>query len=282
MNIKITADSTCDLPAELVQRHGVSIIPLHIIKDGMPFTDGADITPDDIFAHVDAGGELCTTAAVSIGEYLDVFSPLAQAFDAVVHISLGAGFSSCYLNACLAAQSFSNVFVIDSHNLSLGQGQIVMHACRRAPECTDVHELCRELEQLAGRVESCFLLNRLDYLAKGGRCSSVVALGANLLRLKPCIEVSGGQMRVGKKYRGPYEKCVQEYVRDRLCGREDIETAVLFAPFTAQSQPTLQAFFDAVSHAKAGFAQVYHSPAGCTISCHCGPCTTGLMFVRKE
>ena len=134
MNIKITADSTCDLPAELLKKHGITLAPLHIVKDGAAFTDGVDITPDDIFAHVDAGGALCSTAAVSVGEYLDLFGPLSREHDAVVHITIGGGFSSCYSNACIAAGEFQNVRVVDSKNLSMGQGQVVLEACRLAEE----------------------------------------------------------------------------------------------------------------------------------------------------
>lgn len=281
MNIKITADSTCDLPAELLTKHGITLAPLHIIKDGVSFTDGVDITPDDIFAHVDAGGALCSTAAVSVGEYLDLFRPLSQEYDAVVHITIGDGFSSCYRNACIAAEEFQNVRVVDSRNLSMGQGQVVLEACRLAEEgCEDVDALCESLRSLTGRIEACFLLDRLDYLAKGGRCSSVVALGANLLRLKPCIEVVNGAMRVGKKYRGAYQKCMAEFVQDRLTERGDIERGRLLAPFTSQLGDTLDAFRKAARAGK--FKQVVHAPAGCTISCHCGPRTVGLMFIRKE
>lgn len=281
MNIKITADSTCDLPAELLKKHGITLAPLHIVKDGAAFTDGVDITPDDIFAHVDAGGALCSTAAVSVGEYLDLFGPLSREHDAVVHITIGDGFSSCYSNACIAAGEFQNVRVVDSKNLSMGQGQVVLEACRLAEEgCGDIDALCESLRSLTGRIESCFLLDRLDYLAKGGRCSSIVALGANLLRLKPSIEVVDGAMRVSKKYRGTYQKCMAEFVQDRLTGRDDIERGRLLAPFTSQLGDNLHAFRRAVRAGK--FKQVVHAPAGCTISCHCGPRTVGLMFIRKE
>ena len=281
MNIKITAASTCDFSPELCRRLGVTLAPLHVVKGGQSYRDGVNITPQDIFAHVDAGGELCTTTAVSVGEYLDLFEPLSKMHDAVVHITIGSEFSSCYQNACLAADELPNVVVIDSCNLSNGQGQIVAEACRLAQDCRDVSALCDELRDLTGRIETSLLLNRLDYMVKGGRCSSVMALGANLLRLKPSIEVVDGRMRVARKYRGDYAKCLGEYVQDRLAGRSDIETARIFAPHTAMPPATLAAFHKAV--ARAGkFGEIIHEHAGCTVCCHCGPSTVGLMLIRKK
>ncbi len=211
MRIKITSDSTCDLSEELLSGHDISVIPLTIVKEGESFKDGVDIMPADIFAHVDGGGDMCTTSAINAEEYGAFFKPFLSDYDAVIHICLGSGFSSCFQNARAASRDMPGVFVIDSMNLSTGHGHVVMEACalaRDSKSMEDVQKACETLDDIAGRVEASFLLDRLDYMAKGGRCSSVAALGANILKLKPCIEVVGGKMRVGKKYRGLYEKCL--------------------------------------------------------------------------
>ena len=202
MRIKITADSTCDLSPELVQENNIEIFPLFINMGDKSYLDGVDIHPADIFAHVAAGGALCSTAAVPIGTYRERFEALSREYDAVVHVNIGSGFSVTYQNACLAAEDLPNVRVIDSRNLSTGQGHVVMEACKLAKTATDLDEMCEELKELTYRVDASFLLDRLDYMVKGGRCSSVMALGANLLKLKPCIEVVDNKMVVGKKYRG--------------------------------------------------------------------------------
>ena len=280
MNIKVMSDSTCDLPLELVQKHNIKIVPLTVVKDGQPYSDGVDITPADIFCHVAAGGSLCSTAALSVGEYQDQFAQFAPSFDGVLHISIGAEFSSSYQNACLAADEFNNVRVVDSRNLSTGQGLVVLKACELAQSCTSLDDLQQQLNEFTQKVEASFLLDRLDYMVKGGRCSSVVALGANLLNLKPCIEVKNGKMSVVKKYRGNYAKCLSTYVKDRLSGRNDLDKGTLFVTRTPVSEDCLDAVRAAVNEC-APFENTYWSEAGCTVSCHCGPGTLGVLFVRK-
>ena len=280
MKIKILADSTCDLSKEIVEKLDIGIIPLTVIKDGKQFTDNVTITPAEIFAHVAAGGELCSTTAVSIGEYQDFFAPYAKEYDAVVHINLGSGFSSTHQNACLAAEEFDNVYAIDSQNLSTGQGLVVLEACRLAETATDMDAMVQELNQFTTRVEASFLIDKLTYLVRGGRCSSAAALGANLLNLKPCIEVKNGKMIVGKKYRGNFNKSLPAYVKDRLEGREDIDSTNVFitnTPVDDACYAAVEAAVETYGH----FENVYKTTAGCTISCHCGPGTLGVLYVRK-
>ena len=221
MKIKILSDSTSDLSPELIEKHGITIVPLTVVKDGQPFVDRIDIQPADIFEHVAAGGELCSTTAINMGEYIDWFEKFTGEYDGVIHINIGSNFSSCYQNACLAAEEFDNVRIIDSQNLSTGQGLVVLKACELAQTCTDLDDLKAQLDAYTEKVEASFLLDQLKYMAKGGRCSSATALGANLLNLKPCIEVKGGKMSVVKKYRGNYAKCLASYVKDRLADREE-------------------------------------------------------------
>ena len=280
MNIKITADSTCDLSKELLEKYNISLMPLTVVKDNQAYSDGITITPAEIFAHVAAGGDLCSTTAGSVGDYIDVFEKYAADYDAVFHISLGSGFSSSYQNACLAANDFSNVTVIDSQNLSTGQGLVVLKACELAETASSVEEIKIVLNEFTAKVEASFLLDQLGYMVKGGRCSAVAALGANLLGLKPCIEVKGGKMGVVKKYRGNYAKCLSSYVKDRLANREDLDKTTMFVTNTPVTEECMDAVKIAVDQ-YADFKNVYWTAAGCTVSCHCGPGTLGVLFVRK-
>ena len=280
MNIKILSDSTCDLSADILAKHDITLMPLTVIKDDVSYLDNVTITPAEIFAHVEAGGALCSTTAVSIGEYQDFFAPFAEKYDAVVHINLGSGFSSSYQNACLAAEEFDNVITIDSQNLSTGQGLVVLEACRLAKTTQSLEQLKADLIAFTDRVEASFLVDKLTYLVKGGRCSSAAALGANLLNLKPCIEVKNGKMTVVKKYRGTYSKCLASYVKDRLADREDLDNSTLFVTQTKVSDECYAAVMEAVN-TYGNFETVYETVAGCTISCHCGPGTLGILFVRK-
>ncbi len=280
MNIKVISDSTCDLSPELVQANDITITPLIVMKNGEEFYDGQTIVPNDIFAHVAAGGELCTTAARSVGFYVDTFRPFAEKYDGVVHITISSDFSSSFQNATLAASEFDNVLVVDSRNLSTGQGLLVLKACALAKTVSSLDELKTALEDYSSKVEASFVVDKLDYLVKGGRCSSAAALGANLLNLKPCIEVRDGKMIVGKKYRGKFAKCLASYVTDRLEGREDIDQSVLFITYTQVSQEVLDAVREAV-RTYGRFSEIYETVAGCTVSCHCGPGTLGILFARK-
>lgn len=280
MNIKIISDSTCDLSPELLAKYDISLVPLIVMKGDQEYQDGLTITPADIFAHVAAGGSLCSTAAVSIGEYQNLFQKYASQYDAVIHVNISAEFSTCYQNACLAARDFPNVRVIDSRNLSTGQGHVVLEACKLGKTVDDLEEICRQLQDLTERVEASFVMNRLEYMVKGGRCSSAAALGANLLNLRPCIEVKDGKMQVVKKYRGAYPKCLANYVKDRLAGREDIVPERLFITHTPVEEDALAAVKEAVGQ-YGRFREVCETSAGCTVSCHCGPGTLGILFIRK-
>lgn len=280
MRIKILSDSTCDLSRELIEKYDIGIIPLVVVKDDQPYRDGVTITPAEIFAHVAAGGSLCSTAALNAGDYQAEFAKYTGEYDGVIHINIGSGFSSCYQNACLAASEFDNVRVIDSQNLSTGQGLVVLKAWELAQTATNLDELKEALDAFTPKVEASFLLDRLDYMAKGGRCSMVVALGANLLNLKPCIEVKDGKMVVVKKYRGHYAKSLATYIKDRLDGREDLDENNFFLTYTPVTDECYTAVKEAIDQ-YAHFDHIYETTAGCTVSCHCGPGTLGILFVRK-
>ena len=280
MRIKITADSTCDLSPEQIRDNDIYIFPLFVNKAGESFLDGVTITPAEIFAHVAAGGDLCSTAAVPVGPYQEKFEELRKEYDAVVHISLGSGFSSTYQNACIAAEDMENVRVIDSRNLSSGHGHVVMEACKLAKTATDLDEMKAALDEIATRVDASFLLERLDYMVKGGRCSFVAALGANLLKLKPCIEVVDNRMIVGKKYRGSMVKCIEAYVRDRLAEPDSIVPERIFITHSPVTDEVDKMAYDTIRDCM-DFEEIDDTNAGCTISCHCGEGCLGILYIRK-
>lgn len=281
MRIKVCADSTCDLSQDLVERYQINIQPLYVTLNGKSLRDGLEVTPADIYQYVDASGELPSTAALTPADYAEEFRQFSSEYDAVVHINIGSGFSSCHQNACIAAAEFDNVYPIDSKNLSTGQGLVVLEAAKRAAAGMEIQQLLAEVQDLIPRVEASFLLDRLDYMRKGGRCSAVVALGANLLKLKPCIEVVDGQMKVVKKYRGQFEKCIETYVKDRLDGRMDqLEGEHAFLTHALAAESVLTSARQAADQ-YGEFMVRYETVAGCTVSSHCGPNTLGILFIRK-
>ena len=280
LSIKITADSTCDLTPELLERYDISLTPLSVILGDKSLKDGLEVVPDDLYRHVETTGTLPTTSANSVGEYQDHFAALSPQYDAVIHINISAEFSSCYQNACIAAEEFDNVYVVDSRNLSTGHGHVVIEAALAAQRGMSAPEIVEYLNGLTGRVEASFVLDQLAYMVKGGRCSAVTALGANLLKLKPCIEVKDGKMGVVKKYRGNFTKVLVDYVKDRLDGREDLVYDRIFITYSSDMPEEVAAVREAVK-TYAPFTEILETRAGCTVSCHCGPKTLGILFIRK-
>ena len=252
--------------------------PLYVSFGGTTCRDGVDACPEDIFRHVEGGGQLPSTAAVNIADYQELFARLSPQYDDVLHITIGSEFSCCYQNALAAAEEFPNIHVVDSRNLTVGQGILALAAAEAAQRGADIHEITAMLEEMAGRVDTTFVVDKLDYLAKGGRCSSVVALGANLLKLKPCIVLADGKMTVGKKYRGAFEKVLPDYVRDQLAGK-NVDLNRIFVVYS-RCDPAIPASICETVR-QYGFKEVLTANAGCTISCHCGPNTLGVIFLRK-
>lgn len=223
--IKITTDSTCDLPRELLERYNITVTPLGIIKAGKLYQDGVDIRTGDIAAHVDAGGEITTTNAVNVADYEELFRRLMEEYDAVIHLNIGMGFSSCHQNARLAAEEVDGVYVVDSANLTVGHGMLVLAAAEAAEAGKSVTEILAMLEEMIPRVETSFVL-------------------------------------------------------DRLRDRTDLDTRRAFLVDTCPDDH-LASIAREVLRQDGRFQEIIEAKAGCTIFCHCGPGTLGVIFLRK-
>lgn len=282
MNIKVSADSTCDLSPELIEKYHIGITPLYIIKDGRALKDGVEIRPQDIFEYVGSGKGVCSTAAVSVGDYMEFFGEALKTHDAVVHLTISSDMSACFQNAMQAAEEFpGRVFPVDARNLSTGIGHLVLTAAELADSGMDAADIQKELIARRDKLDVSFVLNTLTYLHKGGRCSGVAALGANLLGLKPCIEVRGGVMGVGKKYRGNLKKCMVAYVNDRLAGRDDLDYRRIFITHTAELDPEIFQAVKTAVEATGPWEEILETTAGGTISNHCGPSCLGILYYHK-
>ena len=280
--IILCADSTCDLSAELIAKYNVKIMPLHVTLEEKTFSDGVDITPDDIYAYYNEHKVLPKTAALNMDEILEFVNPFIAEGNDVVCLTLGSGLSTTYNSFRLAAMETEGLYVIDSNSLSTGFGLLVMAAGDRIAAGMPAEQIVEEVSALSQKVEASFVIDNLEFLHKGGRCSAVAMLGANVLKLKPCIEVSneGGKMGVSKKYRGTMERVLEEYVKDRLDGRDDIDTTRVFVTHSGTSDARIEILRNAVAK-YVNFGEVYVTRAGCTISSHCGPDTAGILFLRK-
>ena len=281
MTYQILADSTCDLSPEQLERYNIRLTPLYVRLGDRDYRDGVDIHPDDIYAHVAAGGALASTAAVNMADYVRVFSEYSRRVDFVIQVCISSDFSSCYQNACLAAADYPNVYVVDSRNLSTGHGLVVLEAVRLAENGMPPEEIVTQLNEVTARVRASFILDRLDYMKKGGRCSSVAVLGANLLRLRPCIAVTDGKMGVEKKFRGSFEKCVRDYVTDRLAGRTDLDLRRVFITHSGVDDEIVRIAREMIRSLQP-FEEICVTRAGCTVSSHCGPGTIGVLFIENK
>src|SRR5690554_5849315 len=275
---KVSADSTCDLAKNLLETLDVSVTPLSVTVNGDVFKDGVDIHSQDIFSLVEEG-KTCQTGAVNVYEYKKHFQELTKNGQDVIHIPLGAGFSSSYHSARLAAREFVNVSVVDSLNLSTGSGHLVYEAALMAAEGMAASEIAVSLERLVPRIDASFILDQLEYIARGGRCSTITAQGARMLRLKPCIEVRDGSMVVGRKYRGTLETALKLYVLDRLKDRDKLDPTRVFITHAGCEQDLVEHVRTIVQE-NADFEDIIVTEAGSTISNHCGPNTLGVLFKR--
>ena len=280
-NTVITSDSTTDLSRELRERYNVSVMPLKITLGDKTYTDGVDITPDDIYAHHDKTGELPKTAATNVGDCLEFFKPFTDAGKTVIHFTISSEMSSTYNNACLAAEELGNVYVIDTKNLSTGGGLLVVAAAEMLNAGLSTEETVEKTRALVPCVDASFVIDSLEYLYKGGRCSALAMFGANLLKLKPCIQVKDGKMDVAKKYRGTFSEVLKQYVKDKITDYSDIELDRVFITH-AGCDPELVNEIVELVRKEVPFKEVFMTRAGCTVSSHCGANTLGVLFIRKS
>lgn len=278
----VTADSTCDLNDELKNRYGILTIPLHITMNDKCCEDMVNITPDDIYDNFYKTGSLPKTSAISIGEYMSFFRPFTEQGFEVVHINIGGALSSSAQNAAAAAKELSGVYAVDSYNLSSATGHLVIEAAKLAQQGLTGKEIAAKVSALRSKTHASFIIDKLNFLRAGGRCSTLAMLGANLLNLKPCIEVDNkdGSMTVGKKYRGKLDRVLAQYVDERLGQYDNIRKDRIFITHSGISREIEQAVYEQIK-SRNYFDEIYITKASCTISSHCGPNTLGILFMTE-
>ena len=275
----IASDSTCDLSPELIEKYGIKILPLSVRLGENDYKDGVDVTPDDIYEHYRKTGELPKTAAVNVSDFADFFESATEAGSEVVVFTISALMSSTYNNARLASEDFNGVYAVDTKNLSTGGGLLVLKAADMAAEGYTAEDIAKACEALTDKVDASFVIDDLEFLYKGGRCSALERFGANLLKLKPCITVKDAKMGVGKKYRGNFADVLPKYVEDRIGDGSEIEKGRVFVTHAGCDMNVVNGCVEQVK--AVGFEEVLITRAGCTISSHCGQNTLGVLFLRK-
>ena len=275
MKIAISLESTCDLSKELIDKYGFKVIPFHITLGERTFVDG-EVSTKEMFEYVDQTGTLPKTNAINEFEYTEYFEELKKEYDEIIHISLSSCISSSCSNAIRAAQGVEGVYVVDSLSLSTGIALLGIYAKELVDAGEKASDVAKKVQDRTSSVQASFVLERLDYLHKGGRCNLLSLLGATVLKIRPRIVVKNGKMLSDRKHKGSIEKAVKKYCEGVI---EDFNTPDLdkvFITYTSASDEMLEAARNAVK--ERGFKNIYETYAGGTIASHCGANTLGILF----
>lgn len=276
----ISSDSTCDLSKELISKYDIKIIPMPITMGTDSYLDGVDATALDVFKYFETTGDLAKSSATPVSTYQEFFKKYIDEGYEIVHIGLSSNLSATYNNSLIAVEDYEGCYSVDSKNLSTGIGLLVLEAATARDKGMSASDIAEHVTTVRDKVNASFVVDTLKYLAKGGRCSSVAALGANMLQLKPCIEVRDGSMSVTKKYRGKYSACLASYVSDRLKDNDNVDTSRIFVTHSHCSPEVVEMVKQEIAKYKK-FDEVLETTAGCTISVHCGPNTLGILYLNK-
>lgn len=277
MKIAVSAESTVDLPKDILDEFDIKTLPFHVFLGNEDGLDG-EITADRIIKFVDETGKLPKTGAVNRFQYEEHFAELKKTYDAVIHFSLSSELSSAYENAVAASEEFENVYVVDSRTLSTGIALLCIYARKLANNGEDVKSIYEKCLKRIPYVQASFVLKRLDYLYKGGRCSPLAFFGANILRLRVQILLKDGKMVPGKKYRGNFNHCAINYVNDSLNQFDNPDLSEVFITYTTGEDELINKIREILI--ERGFKNVRITHAGATITSHCGENCLGILFIN--
>ncbi len=275
--IAISLDSACDLSKELIEKYDFKVIPFGVNLGDKFFYDG-EITPEEIFEYADNNKTLPKTNAVNEEAFKEHFAKILNDYDAIIHFDISSEMSSAYQNAVNASKNFKNVYVVDSRTLSTAISLEAIYAKKLTETMDDPAKIVELVKKRIPAVQASFIIERLDYLYKGGRCSGLALLGANLLKIRPEIEVLNGNMKNTEKFRGKMADCVTKYCRATLEKYNHPDKSVIFITHSVADKELVDAAKAVVS--EYGFENVYETTAGCTVSSHCGKNTLGILYIN--
>lgn len=282
--IHIVADSTSDLSPELIEQFGITIIPLHVILDDREYLDGVNITTEEIYRWSDENKKTPKTSAPGLEDIIKVFNELTENGDEVIAFSISSQMSTTNNVMHLAAEETekaNRISVIDSENLSTGIGLLVVKATELVKEGKNRAEIVKTVEALRPYVRASFVIDTLVYLYRGGRCNGVAALVGGMLKLHPRINVNGGAMEPGQKYRGKMSHVIMEYVKEMepklLRGKKEHVFITHPAGMDEETVRLVREYLESLHH----FDAIHETCAGSVISSHCGPGTLGVLFIEE-
>ena len=275
MKIAVSVESTNDLSKELLKEYDVKVIPFEIVLGDEVFRDG-EKTTEEMFEYVDKTGVLPKTNALNEFEYTEYFEGLKKDYDAVIHIVLSSGISSTINNARKAAENVKDVYIVDSKSLSTGIGLLAMYARELANAGEEPSVIAEKVQKRTEHLQVSFVVERMDYLYKGGRCNGFQLLGANILKIRPRIVLKDGKMTSDKKYRGDMNMVIEKYCQDILNEFNTPDLDKVFITYTSAT-PEMDEIAKKICK-QAGFKNIYQTFAGGTIASHCGAHTLGILY----
>ena len=279
--ILITADSTCDVPADLKERYNFKIIPLTITLKEKNYLDGVSFSVEDMYKAFYEDGSLPATAAPNIAQFLDFFKPFINEGYEIIHFDISSALSGTYSAACLAAEALKGVHVIDSEMLSSGVLLEMIEAAEAAGRGMSPTEIVRYIEdEIRPKTDTSFVLDTLKFMAKGGRCSGVAAMAANILGLRPGLEMKNKELGVYKKYRGNSKAFYMQYVKERIAGKKIRPGHVFITESGGIDQEIISELIEYVQQ-EVNPREIHHTYAGCTVASHCGPGCLGVLFINE-
>ncbi len=282
MKILITSDSSCDLSKELLSEYNINTLPLYVNLNGEEFRDGVNISPEQIFEFVKLNKKLPKTSALSVADYTLFFENILKENDSadIIHIGLSSGLSTSYNNAVAASKEFDGkVTIIDGKNLSTGTGLLVLYAAKLAKDGYSKQTIIENVNKRVPFVQASFIIPETEYLYRGGRCSAIAMLGANLLKIKPRIQVIDGKMKPNGKPRGKMVPVLKQYIDDVLAEYNNPDPEICFVTHSTIEPEVAEEIKQYVEDKKI-FKQVVVTVASSTITSHCGKGTLGILYIN--
>ncbi|WP_411676060.1 DegV family protein [Caproicibacter sp.] len=280
MAVLISADSACDLFPDLYKQRGITIVPLSINIGDASYKDVFEIGPDELFKDYERTHRLPKTAAPSPYDFFEVFRKAKENGDTVVHLAMNSTFSSSYQNACIAAEEFDNVYVVNTYTLSSAQGLLVLRAANMRDAGCSAEEIYEQMEKDKQRVRAYVLIDNLEYVYQGGRATRMQLVGANLLKLHPCLLLDNrGILSACKKFRGNFQQVCREYARFVL-SQPNPDSERAFVSTTGMDQKLFDEIVGMVKDS-GRFREVLTSRAGCSMTAHTGPNTLVIFYMEK-
>ncbi|SET32325.1 EDD domain protein, DegV family [Natronincola peptidivorans] len=279
--VQIITDSTGDLSSEILIKKNIAVIPLYVVFEENTYRDGVDINPKELFKKVDETKELPKTSAPTPADFHNIFRPYIETEKSIVYIGLSSNLSSTIQNAKIAAAEFpkDRIHIVDSLNLSAGIGLLALQAVDYAAKGLSAKEIAVEIKETIPKMKSWFMIDTMDYLKKGGRCSSIQSFIGNILKIRPLLKVIDGKIILHQKIRGKKEKTLKAFCEEVLCHKDkmNLNRVVVIHALAEEDALYLK---NSLQQALA-IKEIVFLEAGCVISSHCGPKTVGIMYALK-